>query len=86
MAAAARINAPLLAIVDGADKQMPEAVVRRIVDAHPGPNELWVASDVGHVGAILHPDWEKVVFKFLEENVSGVRVSSDVSGVGRFDE
>ena len=67
VAAARRIRAPLLAIVDGNDQRMPEPVVRRIVEAHPGPNKLWVASGVDHVGAISHPDWEKVVFGFLEE-------------------
>jgi hypothetical protein len=45
---------------------MPESVVRRIVDAHPGPKKLWVAEGVDHVGAIHHPDWEDVVFGFLE--------------------
>ena len=63
--AARRIDAPLLAIVDGLDPRMPEPVVRRIVDAHPGPNRLWVAEDVGHVGAIRNPDWEETVFRFL---------------------
>ncbi len=66
--AARRIDAPLLAIVDGLDERMPEPVIRRIVDAHPGRNELWVASGVGHVGAILHPDWENVVLGFLGKN------------------
>jgi pimeloyl-ACP methyl ester carboxylesterase len=68
VAAASRIRAPLLAIVDGDDRRMPEPVVRRIVDAHPGPHELWIASGVGHVGAILHPDWSRVVLGFLEEH------------------
>jgi pimeloyl-ACP methyl ester carboxylesterase len=68
VAAARRINAPLLAIVDGEDERMPEPVVRRIVDAHPGPNRLWVASGVDHVGAILNPDWKKVVLGFLDEH------------------
>ena len=66
--AARRIGAPLLAIVDGLDERMPEAVVRRIVDAHPGPNELWVASGVHHVGAFFHPDWKQVVVGFLERS------------------
>jgi pimeloyl-ACP methyl ester carboxylesterase len=64
--AASEIRAPLLAIVDGNDRRMPESVVRRIVDAHPGPKKLWVAEGVDHVGAIQHPDWENVVFGFLE--------------------
>lgn len=65
VAAAGRIRAPLLAIVDGNDERMPETVVRRIIDAHGGPNQLWVASGVGHAGAILHPDWERTVLEFL---------------------
>jgi pimeloyl-ACP methyl ester carboxylesterase len=65
--AARRIHAPLLAIVDGEDDRMPEPVVRRIVEAHPGPNQLWVAAGVGHVGAIFHPEWRKVVLGFLDE-------------------
>ena len=36
-AAAARLRAPLLTIVDGDDPRMPEAVVRRVYEAHPGP-------------------------------------------------
>ncbi len=68
VAAARRIDAPILAIVDGEDPRMPEAVVRRIVDAHAGPNRLWVADGVNHVGAILHPDWKKTVLGFLDEN------------------
>ena len=51
VAAARRIHAPLFAIVDGLDPRMPEAVVRRIYDAHAGPKRLWVAPDVDdHVG------------------------------------
>lgn len=68
VAAAGRIDAPLLAIVDGLDERMPEAVVRRVVDGHRGPNELWVASGVGHVGAILHPEWKDTVLGFLDEH------------------
>jgi len=65
--AASRIRAPLLAIVDGNDRRMPESVVRRIVDAHPGAHEVWIASGVGHVGAIYHPDWKAVVLGFLDQ-------------------
>ncbi len=65
VAAATRIRAPLLAIVDGDDPRMPEAVVRRIVDAHSGLHRVWVASGVGHVGAIHHPDWKSVILEFL---------------------
>ena len=38
VAAARRIQAPLFAIVDGLDPRMPEAVVRRIYDAHADPS------------------------------------------------
>lgn len=68
VAAAARIRAPLLAIVDGADPRMPEPVVRRVVGAHRGPHRLWVAPGVGHVGAVLHPDYWKQVLGFLAEH------------------
>lgn len=68
VAAARRIRAPLLAICDGADRRMPEAVVRRVWDAHPGPKRFWVAGGVDHVGAILRPDYWKTVLGFLEEN------------------
>ena len=68
VAAASRMQAPLLAIVDGDDRRMPEPVVRRIVDAHPGVNGLWIASGVDHVGAIYHPDWKTVVLGFLDEH------------------
>jgi pimeloyl-ACP methyl ester carboxylesterase len=67
VAAARRIHAPLLAIVDGDDPRMTEPVVRRIVDAHPGPRRLWVAAGVDHVGAIFNPDYRKTVTGFLVE-------------------
>lgn len=81
VAAASRIEAPLLAIVDGDDRRMPEAVVRRVVDAHRGPHKVWVASGVGHVGAIYHPDWKSVVFGFLDQHTaSSARVSESYYG------
>jgi pimeloyl-ACP methyl ester carboxylesterase len=68
VAAARRIHAPLLAIVDGADDRMPEEVVSRVVAAHGGPHRLWVAPGAPHVGASLHPDYWPVVTRFLAEN------------------
>jgi pimeloyl-ACP methyl ester carboxylesterase len=68
VAAARRLRAPLLAIVDGADHRMPEAVVRRVYDAHRGPRRLWVAPGAGHCGASNHPDYWPVVTGFLEDN------------------
>jgi pimeloyl-ACP methyl ester carboxylesterase len=66
--AAARLRAPLLTIVDGDDPRMPEAVVRRVHDAHAGPKRMWVAPGVGHVGAVLRPDYWLQVNGFLETN------------------
>lgn len=68
VAAARRIQAPLLAIVDGADPRMTVDIVKRVVDAHPGPKRLWVAAGVDHVGAIFHSDYRKVVLGFLDES------------------
>jgi hypothetical protein len=68
VAAARRLRAPLLAIVDGADDRMPEPVVRRVLDAHPGPKRLWVAPGAEHVGASLNPGYWPVVLGFLAEN------------------
>ena len=66
--AARRIHAPLMTIVDGGDPRMTEAIVRRVLDAHPGPKKIWVAPGVDHVGAILLPDWPKQVGGFLDEH------------------
>jgi pimeloyl-ACP methyl ester carboxylesterase len=68
LAAARAIRAPLLAIVDGDDPRMPEAVVRRIVDAHPGPKRLWVAAGASHVGALFHPEYWKQLGDFIAAN------------------
>jgi len=64
--ASASFAAPLLAIADGADTRMPEAVVRRVADAHAGPHQVWVAPGAEHVGAVLHPDYWRVVLGFLD--------------------
>ena len=68
IAAARRIHAPLFAIADGADPRMPEAVVRRVFEAHPGPKRMWVAPGVDHVGALFHPEYWPRVLAFLEES------------------
>ena len=64
--ASASFGAPLLAIADGADTRMPEAVVRRVAEAHAGPHQVWVAPGAEHVGAVLHPDYWRVVLGFLD--------------------
>jgi uncharacterized protein len=66
VAAARLVRAPLLAIVDGADPRMPEAVVRRVFDAHPGPKRLWVAPGAPHAGALFAPGYWAEVTGFLE--------------------
>jgi uncharacterized protein len=66
VAASAAFRAPLLAIADGADSRMPEDVVRRVADAHPGPHQVWVAPGADHVGAVLNPDYWRVVLSFLD--------------------
>ncbi len=67
-AAARGIRAPILLIVDGIDPRMPEPVVRRIYDAHPGPKKLWVAAGADHTGASLNKDFAKVVGDFLNDS------------------
>jgi hypothetical protein len=68
VAAARAVHAPLLAICDGLDPRMPEAVVRRVWNAHPGPKRFWVARQADHVGAMLDADYWKTVLGFLDEN------------------
>lgn len=68
VAAASRLRAPLLAIVDGADPRMPEAVVRRVYDAHPGPKQIWVAPRADHVGAVLRSEYWARITGFLDRN------------------
>lgn len=66
VAASRAFRAPLLAIADGADPRMPEEVVRRVAAPHAGPHRLWVAPGAEHVGAVLHPDYWRVVLSFLD--------------------
>jgi uncharacterized protein len=68
LAAARLLRAPLLLIVDGADPRMPEAVVRRVLDAHPGPKRLWVAPGEPHAGASLNPGYWPTLEAFLGES------------------
>jgi len=68
VAAARRFRGPLLLIVDGADPRMPEAVVRRVYDAHAGGKRLWVAEGAPHAGAPNAPGYWETVLRFLDEN------------------
>jgi hypothetical protein len=67
VAAASRTSAALLAIADGNDERMPEAVVRRVYDAHRGPKRFWLAPGAEHVGASALPEYWPVVLGFLED-------------------
>jgi pimeloyl-ACP methyl ester carboxylesterase len=67
VAAAARVRAPLLAICDALDRRMPEPVVRRVHDAHPGPKRFWLCPGADHVAASLHPDYWRQLTSFLNE-------------------
>lgn len=67
VAAAAQMRAPLLLILDGEDPRMPEPVVRRVLDAHPGPKRLWVAEGAPHSEARGAPGYWETILAFLEE-------------------
>jgi hypothetical protein len=67
VAAAGELTAPLLLIRDGEDTRMPEEVVRRVYDAHPGPKTLWVAEGAGHSGASHVRGYWETVLGFLDE-------------------
>jgi pimeloyl-ACP methyl ester carboxylesterase len=64
--AARRMHGALLVIADGADPRMPEAVCRRVFDAHPGPKRFWVAPGAPHAGAGSAPGYWETVLGFLE--------------------
>jgi pimeloyl-ACP methyl ester carboxylesterase len=66
VAAARHIRAPLLAIVDERDDRMPEAVVRRVYAAHPGPKRLWIAAGARHGGAPGAPGYWAELLGFLD--------------------
>lgn len=68
VAAARRLRAPLFALAGAADPRMPEVVVRRIYDAHPGPKAIWIVPGADHMGAQLHVDYERRVMAFLDEH------------------
>jgi len=66
--AARRVRGAALFIVDGADERMPEPVVRRVYDAHPGPKRFWTAPRAPHSGATNAPGYWGTVLGFLESN------------------
>jgi len=67
VAAAAAMKVPLLLILDGRDLRMPGPVVRRVLDAHPGPKRLWVAEGAPHSGARNASGYWETILAFLEE-------------------
>ena len=44
---------------------MPDAVVRRVYDAHAGPRALWTAPGAPHAGAAHAPGYWETVLGFL---------------------
>ena len=66
--AARHTRAALLVILDADDPRMPEAVVRRVFDAHPGPKRFWTAPGAPHAGAANAPGYWETVLGFLEAN------------------
>ena len=66
--AARRVRGALLVIVDGDDERMPDAVVRRVYDAHPGPKRIWTAPGAPHSGGSNAPGYWETVLGFLEAN------------------
>jgi pimeloyl-ACP methyl ester carboxylesterase len=66
--AARRTRAALLVILDEKDPRMPEPVVRRVFDAHPGPKRFWTARGADHAQAPSAPGYWQAVLGFLEEN------------------
>ena len=66
--AARRTRAALLVILDEKDPRMPEPVVRRVFDAHPGPKRFWVARGADHAQAPSAPGYRQAVLGFLEES------------------
>ncbi len=66
--AARRTHAALLVILDEKDPRMPEPVVRRVFDAHPGPKRFWTARGAGHAQAPSAPGYWHAVLGFLDAN------------------
>ena len=66
--AARRTRAALLVILDANDNRMPEAVVRRVFEAHPGPKRFWTAPGAGHAGAPSAPGYWETVLGFLDQS------------------
>ena len=66
--AARQTRAALLVILDEKDPRMPEPVVRRVFDAHPGPKRFWVARGADHAQAPSAPGYRQAVLGFLEES------------------
>jgi alpha-beta hydrolase superfamily lysophospholipase len=64
--AARRTRARLLLILDENDPRMPESVVRRVFDAHPGPKQLWVAPGARHAGAPSALGYWETVLGFVD--------------------
>lgn len=78
--AARRTRAKLLLILDENDARMPEPVVRRVFDAHPGPKQLWVAPGAKHAGASSVAGYWETVLPFVE---GAPQPASGINGTSR---
>jgi alpha-beta hydrolase superfamily lysophospholipase len=78
--AARRTRAKLLLILDENDARMPEPVVRRVFDAHPGPKRLWVAPGARHAGAPSASGYWETVLGFVE---GALQPASGLNGTSR---
>jgi hypothetical protein len=78
--AARRTRARLLLILDEKDTRMPEPVVRRVFDAHPGPKQLWVAPGARHAGAYSASGYWETVMGFVD---GAPQPASGVNGASR---
>jgi hypothetical protein len=63
--AARRVRVALPLIVDEDDERMPEAVVRRVYDAHHGPKRIWTAPGAPHSGGSNALGYWETAFGFL---------------------
>jgi uncharacterized protein len=68
--AARHMRARLLLILDEDDARMPETVIRRVLDAHPGPKHLWVAPRARHGRAPSAPGYWETVLGFVDSGGS----------------
>ncbi len=60
---------PLFIIQGGSDERMPVSEGQRLMDLAPGPKELWVVGEAGHIGAkeVNPAEYERRVLEFFDK-------------------